>query len=112
MSGTRTTEVASGAVRQPQPLTLALVAAGKELHGIELVERGLDAYMVVPCGAREFAARVRALLRRTRGSDAAPERRDATSSPGIPDACSIGRHCSTRCGVPTRSSRLEAWTPW
>ncbi len=80
MSGTRTTGVASGAVRQPRPLTLALVGAGKELHGIELVERGLDAYMVVPCGAREFVARVRALLRRTRGSDTATERRDATGT--------------------------------
>ena len=51
---------------QPRALTLALVAQGDEVCGIELVERGLDAYMVVPCGAREFVARVRALLRRTR----------------------------------------------
>ena len=49
-----------------RPLTLALVARGDELSGIELVERGLDAYIATPCGAREFVARVRALLRRSR----------------------------------------------
>jgi len=49
-----------------RPLTLALVARGDELTGIELVERGLDAYIATPCGSREFVARVRALLRRAR----------------------------------------------
>ena len=48
------------------PQTRALVARGDELSGIELVERGLDAYIATPCGAREFVARVRALLRRSR----------------------------------------------
>jgi DNA-binding response OmpR family regulator len=50
----------------PRPLTLALVGPGDELSGIELVERGLDAYIVTSCGCREFVARVRALLRRAR----------------------------------------------
>lgn len=49
-----------------RPLTLALVAPGDELRGVELVERGIDAYVVSPCGPREFVARVRALLRRAR----------------------------------------------
>jgi DNA-binding response OmpR family regulator len=49
-----------------RPLTAALVARGDELRGIELVERGLDAFIVTPCGPREFVARVRALLRRAR----------------------------------------------
>lgn len=54
------------------PLTLVLVPPGEELRGIELVERGFDAYMVCPCGPREFVARVRALLRRApRTADAA-----------------------------------------
>lgn len=47
-----------------RPLTLALVAAGDELKGIELVERGVDSYLTVPCGSREFVAQVRAMLRR------------------------------------------------
>ena len=50
----------------PRPLTVALVANGDEISGIELVERGLDAFIVTPCGSREFVARVRALLRRAR----------------------------------------------
>ena len=49
-----------------RPLTLALVSRGDELTGIELVERGLDAFIATPCGTREFVARVRAMLRRTR----------------------------------------------
>ena len=49
-----------------RPLTLALVAPGDELRGVELVERGIDAYVVSPCGPREFVARVRGLLRRAR----------------------------------------------
>jgi DNA-binding response OmpR family regulator len=48
----------------PRPLTVALVTNGEETSGIELVERGLDAFIVTPCGSREFVARVRALLRR------------------------------------------------
>ena len=60
---------AGGSV-SPRPLTLALVARGDELSGIELVERGFDAFIATPCGSREFVARVRALLRRTRfGTD-------------------------------------------
>jgi DNA-binding response OmpR family regulator len=50
----------------PRPLIAALVAQGDEVSGIELVERGLDAFIVTPCGPREFVARVRALLRRAR----------------------------------------------
>ncbi|MFN7914988.1 MAG: response regulator transcription factor [Vicinamibacterales bacterium] len=46
------------------PLTLALVAQGDELRGVELVERGVDSFLTLPCGSREFVARVRALLRR------------------------------------------------
>jgi DNA-binding response OmpR family regulator len=52
------------------PLTLALVAQGDELQGLELVERGLDAYLGLPCGSREFVARVRAMLRRARRTGA------------------------------------------
>ena len=49
-----------------RPLTLALVAQGDEMRGVELVERGLDGFMAASCGPREFVARVRAMLRRTR----------------------------------------------
>jgi len=56
----------TGGSLSPRPLTLALVARGDELSGIELVERGLDAFIATPCGSREFVARVRAMLRRTR----------------------------------------------
>jgi DNA-binding response OmpR family regulator len=55
--------------RSPGRLTLALVARGDEVSGIELVERGFDAFIATPCGSREFVARVRALLRRTRWPD-------------------------------------------
>lgn len=55
-----------------RPLTLALVGAGDELRGVELVERGIDAYLVSPCGPREFVARVRALLRRARRAPDGP----------------------------------------
>lgn len=58
-----------GCVLDPRPLTLALVGPGDELRGIELVERGLDAYVPTSCGSREFVARVRALLRRARRSE-------------------------------------------
>lgn len=47
-----------------RPLTLALVAQGDDLRGVELVERGLDGFLTLPCGSREFVARVRAMLRR------------------------------------------------
>lgn len=53
-------------------MTLALVAPGDEIRGVELVERGLDSFMTLPCGSREFVARVRAMLRRvpaTGGAD-------------------------------------------
>lgn len=53
--------IGSGPAR---PLTLALVAPGDEVRGVELVERGLDGFMTLPCGSREFVARVRAMLRR------------------------------------------------
>jgi DNA-binding response OmpR family regulator len=55
-----------GAGMQAPPLTLALMRPGDEMRGIELVERGVDAYIVASCGSREFVARVRALLRRAR----------------------------------------------
>jgi DNA-binding response OmpR family regulator len=63
---TLTLALAAGRGLLPRPLTMALVSQGDELRGVELVERGLDAYLVCPCGPREFVARVRALLRRTR----------------------------------------------
>jgi DNA-binding response OmpR family regulator len=56
--------MAAGGGLSPRPLTLALVARGDEVSGIELVERGMDAFIATPCGSREFVARVRALLRR------------------------------------------------
>ncbi len=49
-----------------RPLTLAVVAHGDEMRGVELVERGLDGFIAASCGAREFVARVRAMLRRAR----------------------------------------------
>ena len=63
-----TTAALARSSRSPgtRPLTLVLVAPGDELRGVELVERGIDAYVISPCGPREFVARVRALLRRAR----------------------------------------------
>ena len=51
---------------QARPLMLALVPRGDELSGIELVEGGLDTFIAIPCGSREFVARIRAMLRRVR----------------------------------------------
>lgn len=65
-SGTLAAAASVGRTAQHRPLSLALVAQGDELSGIELVERGLDAFLVSSCGGREFVARVRALLRRVR----------------------------------------------
>jgi DNA-binding response OmpR family regulator len=48
-----------------------MVGTGDELHGIELVERGVDSFVAIPCGSREFVARVRALVRRARPYGAA-----------------------------------------
>ena len=65
-AGTLAVVASVGRWFHPRPLSLALVAHGDELSGIELVERGLDAFIVSSCGGREFVARVRALLRRAR----------------------------------------------
>ena len=65
-AGTLAVAASVGRWFQTRPLSLALVGHGDELSGIELVERGLDAFIVSSCGAREFVARVRALLRRAR----------------------------------------------
>lgn len=73
------TLVASGARR---PLTLALVAQGDELHGIELVERGIDSFLSMPCGSREFVARVRAMLRRVEPASMAAASGSDGPSPG------------------------------
>ncbi len=58
-----------------RPLTLALVGPGDEAQGVELVERGIDGYLPMSCGRREFVARARALLRRVQvhGGMAPPE---------------------------------------
>jgi DNA-binding response OmpR family regulator len=64
------------------PLTLALVAHTEQHVGVELVERGLDAYLAYPCGPREFVARVRALLRRVRLVDNRRLDRAAGDLPG------------------------------
>lgn len=58
-----------------RPLTLAIVAQGDEMRGVELVERGLDGFITASCGAREFVARARALLRRAK-PDASVRRSD------------------------------------
>ncbi len=63
-----TQAIAAGVVDacHARPLTLAIVAQGDEMRGVELVERGLDGFIAASCGAREFVARVRAMLRRAR----------------------------------------------
>ena len=58
---------------QARPLMLALVPRGDELSGIELVERGLDTFIAMPCGSREFVARIRAMLRRVQPIATMPE---------------------------------------
>lgn len=54
-----------------RPFTLVIVAQGDDMRGVELVERGLDGFVVAPCASREFVARVRAMLRRARPDDVA-----------------------------------------
>jgi DNA-binding response OmpR family regulator len=67
----RTLSIARGleAGTHHRPLTLALVGHSDHAAGIELVERGVDAYIFYPCGPREFVARVRAMLRRVSVGD-------------------------------------------
>jgi two-component system response regulator VicR len=68
--------------RGGSPLSLALVACGNGADGVELVERGVDAYVELSCGPREFVARVRALLRRARPAEPiAGHRERATDDP-------------------------------
>ena len=85
------------------PLTLAIVAQGDEMRGVELVERGLDGFIAASCGAREFVARVRAMLRRAR--PAPPAR--ATDSPAMSAR-------SGRISFPgfTRTGKRPIWSCW
>jgi DNA-binding response OmpR family regulator len=73
-------------------LVLLLVPRSHESLAIDLLDDGLDAFLTKPFGAREFAARVRALLRRSQHA-AAP-----------------GRHANpsgTRDTPPLRAADLE-----
>ena len=79
---TSTLSVSSGVAKAShvRPLTLAIVAHGDEVRGVELVECGLDGFIAASCGAREFVARVRAMLRRARPD---PAVRSAYAAPTL-----------------------------
>lgn len=57
--------------RDSQLPVLMLTALGEDMDRIAGLELGADDYVPKPCNPREIAARLRAILRRTRG-DAAP----------------------------------------
>jgi two-component system, OmpR family, response regulator RegX3 len=59
---------------------IMLTARGEETDRIVGLELGADDYIVKPFSAREVAARIRAVLRRT--DDAAPSRSEAGEGPG------------------------------
>jgi DNA-binding response OmpR family regulator len=59
------------AAAEPAPPVIALTGLGDEADRIVGLELGADDYVVKPFSPRELVARVRSVLRRTRGSDPA-----------------------------------------
>ncbi|MBS0557963.1 MAG: response regulator transcription factor [Proteobacteria bacterium] len=60
---------------------LMLTALGEDIDRILGLELGADDYVPKPCNPREIAARLRAILRRTRGDGDAPKLADITIGP-------------------------------
>ena len=60
---------------------LMLTALGEDMDRIAGLELGADDYVPKPCNPREIAARLRAILRRTRGDSDAPKLADVSIGP-------------------------------
>ena len=60
---------------------LMLTALGEDMDRIAGLELGADDYVPKPCNPREIAARLRAILRRTRGDGDAPKLDDISVGP-------------------------------
>jgi DNA-binding response OmpR family regulator len=67
--------------RNSQLPVLMLTALGEDIDRILGLELGADDYVPKPCNPREIAARLRAILRRTRGDSAGAPLNDATVGP-------------------------------
>jgi DNA-binding response OmpR family regulator len=67
--------------RNSQVPVLMLTALGEDIDRILGLELGADDYVPKPCNPREIAARLRAILRRTRGEGDVPRLDDITIGP-------------------------------
>ena len=67
--------------RQSQLPVLMLTALGEDIDRILGLELGADDYVPKPCNPREIAARLRAILRRTRGESDATRLTDLNVGP-------------------------------
>ena len=67
--------------RNSQLPVLMLTALGEDIDRILGLELGADDYVPKPCNPREIAARLRAILRRTRGESGAAQVTDVTVGP-------------------------------
>ena len=90
-------------IRKTRNLPLIFVTArGHEIDRIVGLEIGADDYVVKPFSPRELTARVKAVLRRTRGSGATP-----VPAPAAVFVVDEDRHRITYHGQPLELSRLE-----
>jgi len=67
--------------RNSQLPVLMLTALGEDIDRILGLELGADDYVPKPCNPREIAARLRAILRRTRGENAGAQLTDVSVGP-------------------------------
>jgi DNA-binding response OmpR family regulator len=67
--------------RNSQLPVLMLTALGEDIDRILGLELGADDYVPKPCNPREIAARLRAILRRTRGENAGAQITDLSVGP-------------------------------
>jgi DNA-binding response OmpR family regulator len=93
---------------------LMLTARGEEIDRIMGLTVGADDYLVKPFSPRELVARIKALLRRPRGSSASPGGTTAASvAPGAPGPAPAGleidegRRLVRVDGVPVELTALE-----
>jgi two-component system OmpR family response regulator len=63
--------------------TLVFTSRGEEVDRIAGLDLGADDYVVKPCSPREVAARIRAILRRTRAFSASGNRLDVLTAKGL-----------------------------
>lgn len=84
---------------------ILLTAKAEEVDKLVGLSVGADDYLTKPFSPRELVARVRAVLRRSRGAPAAPAGGEVLSFPGL--AIDLARREVRREGVPVELTALE-----